>query len=194
MRGQMMVERHFSDTLVALCGEMKLSDIGVADVVAGSGMSRQTLYNHFDGLHDVVDYTAARALFAGLRCGSLFDGASIVGFYQFAYDCRQFYSQLPGFGRPGYGSYREKLVRWLRKKGYETYAPARMTGAERLRRMCQIDLYVAGSTEVAFTWMGAGCLLPIDVVAGSVIDMAPGFLREGNPEGILPLDPRDYPR
>lgn len=186
-----LVRHHYSDVLMKLCGDTRLNELKVSDVVGASGMSRQTFYNHFDGLDDLVTYTASRALTETEH--PLFDPRNILESYQFAYRHRSFFSQLPS--QTGYGTARDKLCRWLRRLAYERFAPEDMPATERLRRMTQMDLFLMGSTEVIFTWMGSGCILPIEVVAPAVIEMMPAcMIVPPQRLAAMPIDPLSYPK
>ena len=187
MQRQSLMRRHYAETLMGLCETISLADIKVSDIIEASGLSRQTLYNYFSGLDELFFFTASRC-FLDVAHPPL-DPRNIPESYVYAQEHRGFYMSLPS--QVEYGSFREVLDRWLRRRAYDLFVADELPKPERLRRVTQLDLFVCGSSEIAYNWMAAGMKHPIDLVTGAVVDMMPDFMRNA---GDIPFpDPLDYP-
>ena len=177
----------FGHALMDLCREQRLGSITVARLAEKTGLTRQTFYNHFSNIEDLTRYTGSRALIMGDNA-ILYEPEAIKRSYLYTVDHHEFYLQL--FAQTGCGSFQDVVVRWLKRKGYESFIHGGLTGADAVRRKTQIDLFQAGSVHVMFDWLERGMREPIDAVVGSVCDMMPCFMRN-EAQHIVSID---YPR
>ncbi len=53
-----LIKRHFAEVLMDMCETRRLDDVTVVELVAEAGMARQTFYNHFTDINDLICYTA----------------------------------------------------------------------------------------------------------------------------------------
>jgi len=164
----------FSNALMDLCAQRELGSITVACLAQHTGLTRQTFYNHFSNIDDLVYYAGSRHLITGEQ-SIVLKPSAIRKTYLYTFEHRDFFMQLSGQSGPS--SYQEAAVRWLKRKGYESFIREELSGAERLHRRTQIDLFQSGSAHVMFDWVARGMREPVDSVVGAVCDMLPGFMR-----------------
>lgn len=60
-----LMKQHLCDVLYGMCETRRLAEITLTDVAREAGVSRQTLYNHFIDLDDLICYAASRPLYSG---------------------------------------------------------------------------------------------------------------------------------
>lgn len=169
---QELVLGNYVHTLMDLCEQHELASLRVGDVIAASGMSKPTFYRHFSGLPMLVNFAASRSFLGGPH--PLFTSQNILDAYLFAGQHPGFFLQLPT--QEGALDFKETNHRWLRKKGHALYLANTLPAPERLHRMVQFDLFLAGSLDVMATWLVGRMRLPAAEVAGSVASMMPPFM------------------
>ena len=109
-----LVRRHYADVLLGLCKDHRLRDLTVADVVEAAGTARQTFYNYFSDLNDLICFTA----FLPMTDASdpFTDPNSTRRTHEVTMERRAFYCQLPQ--HMGQNNFWEALGDWLRKTYY----------------------------------------------------------------------------
>lgn len=164
----------FSTSLMELCREKPLAEITVAALAQNAGLTRQTFYNHFSNIDDLVYYAGSRHLIMDDKT-IVHSPACIRKSYEYVLEHKEFFTQLAVQSGPR--SYQERAVRWLKKKTYESDLNDSMTPAERLRAKTKIDLFHAGAAHVMFEWIANGFREPLEVLVDAVCDMLPDFMR-----------------
>ncbi len=171
---QEFVKGRYVQVLMDLCEDHELGSLRATEVIAASGLSKPTFYNHFSNLAELVNFAASRSY---LGTGTaLFTEDNIKASYDYALEHRSFFLQLPA--QQGFGSFKETSRRWLRKKGYALYIPACLPRPERLRRIVQFDMFLAGSLDVMETWLAGGMVFPAEEIVAAVVSMRPPFMKE----------------
>ena len=173
---------------MGLCEARRLADITVGDLVKAAGTARQTFYNHFSDINDLVCYAASFPLFGeGYACGDLSVARRAC---EQAIEHKAFFSQLAQ--HDGQNSFRATYNDWLKRKYYATFIDERMDASEKHRRRMAIDIWVVGSTEALLDWFASGMEAPLDCFMDALHDTLPAFMRD--PSRRTPMDGEDYPR
>lgn len=165
----------FCDALMQLCEEMPLGKITVTKVVQRAGTARQTFYNHFKDLNDLVSYLPINYLSS--RSTKPHDEDAVKRAYLFAVEHKPFFCQLPYHA--GQNNFRETFIAWIEEGHYQRYISNEMPPEERMRRMLAIDLYASGVTDLFLEWCKANLSWPLDIVLQVTMEAAPAFVTGG---------------
>ena len=183
-----LMRRHFSETLMDMCETRRLSDITVADLVERAGTARQTFYNHFSDINDLICYAGSLPVRSVSQPFADFEGTRRV--YALTRQHRAFFSQLPA--QVGQNNFWETTTAWLKRMYYERFLDDRMDPDELAYRKTCIDLYCSGSTAVTRAWCASGMEASDEAMARVMYAMTPPFAKDGV-DG-LPARVSDYPR
>lgn len=168
------MRRHLAETLMGMCEEgARLSSLTVSDVVARADIARQTFYNNFDDLDDLVFYTATLPMI--LETAPFADKEATRRLHERCVRHKAFFSQLPG--QTGQGSYRVRANAWLRKMYRERFVKPTLPAEERAYREACIDVYVFGSTAAFLDWCAGGLVTPVEAIVDALYDMTPAFAK-----------------
>lgn len=165
-----------------MCEEQCLSKITVTALVRESGTARQTFYNHFRDINDLVSYIPISYLLSDddLPINTV---ENVRHAFVFAQAHKGFFRQLPEHS--GQNNFRDTIVQWLQGLSYEHYVDDTLSDDKQLLQKLTIDVYVYGIVDVFLQWCSSGLEWPFEVVLEAVWDTAPNFLRE---QPILALD------
>lgn len=161
----------FALTLMDLCHERNLCNVRLQDVIVASGLSRQTFYNHFDNLDDLVDYAVSRPLFAG-KASPL--SASILASYKYVATYPDFFIQV--VRSTSCSGLSDAICDWLDKRACIEFIVPSLPEDEKIRRMVSITLFNAGCSRIAFQWVDGGMRIPVNLIVGTICSMIPGFM------------------
>ena len=187
---QEFVKGRYARVLMELCEDHDLASLRATDVIAASGLSKPTFYNHFANLSELVNFTASRSYLETET--NLFSESNIKASYDYALDHRSFFLQLPS--QQGFGSFKETSRRWLRKKGYALYIPPTLPRPERLRRIVQVDMFLSGTLDVMETWLAGGMVFPAEEIVAAVVSMMPPFMAGSDATAPDPAALNDFPK
>lgn len=169
-----LTRRHLAETLMGMCDEgAKLATLTVSDVVTAAGVARQTFYNNFADLDDLVFFTASLPM--TLSTGPFTDKEATQRLYERCLRHKAFFSQLPA--QQGPGGFRERNSAWMRRMYRERFVKATLPASERAYREACIDVYVFGCTEAFMTWCAEGLTTPVEALVAAVYDMTPSFAK-----------------
>lgn len=169
-----LMRRHLAETLMGMCEEgARLSSLTVSDVVAQADIARQTFYNNFDDLNDLVFYTGSLPLI--LETAPFADKEATLRVHERCVRHKAFFSQLPE--QTGPGSYRERTAAWLRKTYRERFVKPTLPAEERAYREACIDVYVFGSNATFLEWCAGGLVTPVEAIVDALYDMTPAFAK-----------------
>lgn len=183
-----LMKQHLSDVLMGLVETRRLTEITTTELIDAAGVARQTFYNHFSDLDDLICYTASRALLAGDQ--PIYAKENLRKTYEYALGHRAFFEQLPD--HTGYYGFRESTVRWLKATSYPIFIDDGMPAEERAYRKLRLDLYFVGEIDVVLEWFASGMEQPVDVLLEAVWDSAPAFMKRVS--DTTPSTVPDYPR
>lgn len=183
-----LVRRHYADVLMELCKTQPLRDITVSDVVTAAGTARQTFYNYFADLNDLICFAAFLPMASATD--PFTDAQSTRRTYEITLQHKAFFCQLPRHS--GQNNFWEALVAWLKQIYYERYLADDLPAEERdYRRIC-IDLYCTGSAAVFKDWCAEDMRVSIDAIVSMLYDMSPLFVKADLKR--MPERMHDYPR
>lgn len=170
---------------MGMCDEgALLSTLTVSDVVARAGIARQTFYNHFADMDDLVFYTASLPM--ALENNPFTDFDATLRLYERSARHRSFFVQLPN--QTGEKSFRVLANAWLRRTYRERFVKPTLPAAERAYREMCIDVYCFGCTEAFLSWCASGMKAPAEALVRAVYDMTPAFAKPERDQ--LPARPR----
>lgn len=179
MASKDLMKRHYSETLLAMCEEQPLSSVTVTALVARAGTAKQTFYNHFRDLSDLVNFIPReRLLHAGFVA---FSPSAILASYKFAAEHKGFFGALPKHG--GQNNFRDEFIRFSEEAAYKVFLTDGLTARERLERKLAIDLYTIGVVDHCLEWCSTGLEWDPEVLAHVHAQSAPAFMRENVDEG-----------
>lgn len=64
MTRRQVMKEHYAAVLMDMCETRRLVDITVTDVVEQAGTAKQTFYNHFADINDLICYVASKPIFS----------------------------------------------------------------------------------------------------------------------------------
>ncbi len=169
-----LVRRHLAETLMEMCDEgALLSALTVSDLVARAGIARQTFYNHFADMDELILYTAALPM--ALESNPFTDFDATVRLYERAARHKSFFVQIPN--QSGERSFRVYANAWLRRTYRERFVKATLPAEERAYREACIDVYVFGCNEAFLAWCASGMKAPAEALVRALYDMTPAFVK-----------------
>ena len=139
-----------------------------------AGVSRQTLYNHFIDLDDLICYAASRPLYSG-TCGFT-NPQNTERAYELSQQRRGFFTQLASHSSRN--SYRASYIKWVERLYGELTIYDSMPEDEREFRRLSITTYASGSIDLYFAWAATGMKAPTSVVVRALQAITPEFLQE----------------
>lgn len=172
-----LVKTHFANTILELAKTRDITKLTVKELVAAAGTARQTFYNHFDDMNDLICYVAILPFFSGEL--PVFSFENQLASVQFAYDRPEFFSQLAK--HTGRNSYRETFARQLRKVLGDIYLDEALDPEERRYREAAICLYCEGAVAMFIEWLGSGMEASVATIATALANGAPEFIRHSRP-------------
>lgn len=168
-----LVRQHYANVLMELCKTRSLTSITVSDIVQEAGTARQTFYNYFSDLNDLICFTAFLPM--AMSSDPFTDAESTRKAYELTLQRKTFFCQLPH--HVGQNNFWEALDAWLKDLYYERYLVDGLSSEERdYRRVC-IDLYCSGSAAVFKNWCAEGMTTSIDAIVAMLYDMSPTFVK-----------------
>lgn len=164
----------YCETLLRLCETQSLSKMTVTALIKETSTARQTFYNNFRDINDLISYIPINELSrTGFPINTV---ANIRHAFTFAQLHKGFFSQLPA--HVGQNSFRETIVEWLQAASYGQHLHAGLAPDERLLKKLEIDVYVYGIVDVFLQWCESGLEWPLEVVLDAIWECAPDFLRK----------------
>lgn len=183
-----LVRRHYADVLMGLCATHQLRDLTVSNVVTAAGTARQTFYNYFSDLNDLICYAAFLPM--ALSSDPFTDEESTRKTYEATLRHKAFFTQMPH--HTGQNNFWEALQTWLKRTYYDRYLlPTLSRQTYEYRKVC-IDLYCVGSAAVFKDWCATNMETPIDAIVAMLYDMSPVFVKDDLTR--MPSHVADYPR
>lgn len=162
----------FCETLMRLSEETPLEKITVTSIIKEAGTARQTFYNHFRDINDLVSYLPINHL--STHISEIYDMGGVAAAYRYAIEHKSFFRQLPYHS--GQNNFRESFIVWLEDSYYERYISNEMPPEERMRRMLAIDLYVSGVTDLFLEWCKSDLSWPLEIMLQVTEEAAPAFV------------------
>ena len=180
---------HLSNALMELCADRPLPEITASDVIARADVARQTFYNHFSDIDDLICYTATRALYSSKQ--PIYSKDNLRVTYEYAREHKPFFTQLKLHTGPN--SFRVAGLRWLEERSFELFAGPDLPEIEREYRRLRMHIYFVGETDAVLEWFAGGMETPpLETFLDAVWDSAPAFMKLASE--TTPSSYADYPR
>jgi AcrR family transcriptional regulator len=183
-----LIRRHFAGVLMDVCEARRLDEVTVVEVVEAAGVARQTFYNHFSDINDLICYTASLPILSNPNAAYT-DLDNLARMFDTARAHRGFFSQLPR--QTGQNSFRTAYNEWIKRQWYRMALTDDLTEEERAYRKARIAVYAEGTTAMLMEFFSSDMSTPNEVYLRAVERSRPTFMRETHvPRGI----PAEYPR
>lgn len=169
-----LMKRLYCETLLELCAEKPLGKISVSDVVARASTARQTFYNHFQDINDLISYLPINYIAQALP--DVYDRNAVLKAYTYAAENAQFFCQLPS--HVGQNSFRETFTAWMEQLYRDVFITDGLSAEEALQREIAIVQYSTGVVESFLEWCRRGLDWPVEVLVQVQDDALPDFVRE----------------
>lgn len=168
------VKRLYCHTLLELAEEKELAKISVTVLTERAGTARQTFYNHFQDISDLISYLPINYL--SEASAAVYDVDGVRAAYTYAQAHKGFFRQLPF--HEGKNNFQESFVNWMRESYRAQYVRADMPDGQRLRRELTIDFFAIGITGIFLEWCKADLSWPVEVLIDVQEAMVPEFIRK----------------
>lgn len=168
------MKRLYCETLLELCSEKQLAKITVSDVIAQAGTARQTFYNHFRDINDLISYLPINYIAQALP--DVYDRDAVFKAYSYAAENRQFFGQLPSHA--GQNSFRETFTTWMEDLYRKAFVTDELEASETIRREIAIVQYSTGVVDSFLEWCRRGLDWPVDMLVQVQDEALPAFVRQ----------------
>lgn len=169
-----LMKQHLCDVLYDMCDTRRFADITVTDVVRAAEVSRQTFYNHFIDLDDLICYAASRPLYSGIH--SFTSPQNAEDAYRLSLQHRGFFTQLAK--HESRNSYRASYIKWVERYYGELTVHDGMPQDEREFRRLSITAYASASIDLYFAWAASGMSAPLSTAIRALKEITPAFILE----------------
>ena len=169
-----LMKRHCREVLMDLCETHALNDITVAQFIEAAGIARQTFYNHFSDMNDLVAYAASYIVVDS--DDPLCSPASALNSYEDALRHRGFYSQLHTL--TGQNNYRDAMKRYLCETNYRLFLTDDLSPEERAYRKACIDIHYPATVDTFLNWAATGMETPVEIMVEALYNSAAPFIQE----------------
>lgn len=169
------MKKHFCETLIAMCEEQPLSTITVTALIKRAGTAKQTFYNNFKDINDLINYIPRTyMLLAGFDA---YTPAATMAAYKYASEHKGFFSALAKHS--GQNNFRDEFLSFAKHMEYRQFLTDDLSKQKRLERQLAIDCYTIGVVDHFLEWCAGGLEWPYDTLARIHADAAPAFMLEG---------------
>ena len=183
-----LIKLHFCNTLMGMCETRRLNDVTVMDLVKEAGMARQTFYNHFADINDLICYTASRPILSDPNV-SFNSVENLSRMFETARQHRGFFGQLPL--QTGQNSFRAAYNEWICRTWGARAVTDDLSETEQATRRAQIKVYAEGTTAMLMEYLAGDMSVPTDVYMQTVVLARPEWMRNYKVPAGTELD---YPR
>lgn len=160
----------FVDALFALSESKDINKITVQDVLDATGAAKQTFYNHFKDINDLIFY-AANAHFED-DYSRFYTEEGCIEIFEYSRRHKAFFSQLPR--HTGQNCFRETHLAWLKSIYYAEAFHG--TPCEMSLQKHQLDAYLYGIVDLFMDWCASDMTWPPEAIAKVIFDSKPPFL------------------
>lgn len=170
------VKTRYMEALFKPCELKPLNKVTVSDILRETGTARQTFYNNFRDINDLISYVFIYHFEKNLDVFNTREGS--LKSLEFAREHRALFSQLPH--HTGQNCYRDTHMRTL-KRGYYKLVFQTEEPPEDDPRKAFIDAYVYGCTDIFLEWCASNMTSPpdevvVDVYYGTRPDFLPPYV------------------
>lgn len=160
----------FANALFELCEAKDINKITVSDVLRATGAAKQTFYNHFKDINDLI-FFASMAHFEE-DYARFYTEQGCLDIFNYVKKHRAFFRQLPR--HEGQNCFRETHLAWL-KSIYYTEA-LQGEPCEVSMQKHQLDAYLYGIVDLFMDWCTSDMAWSPEAIAKVIFDSKPPFL------------------
>lgn len=175
-----LARRRYCDSLMLLCEQQKLASITATSVIREAGTARQTFYNYFSDINDLIGYIPIN--FMETFGNPTYFAETVYEAYRYAMDNKAFFCQLPFHS--GQNNFRDTFVSFMRDSLRASFVSDSMEESERIYREIAIEQTVIGVTDTFLEWCRNQMGWPVDILVRVQYDMSPAFVRDAQ---MLPV-------
>lgn len=174
MARQSLMKQHYCNTLLDMCEEVPLSRVSVVALIERAGTARQTFYNNFRDINDLIAYLPIS--FLESHAQGAHSSFAVRSAYEFATKHKGFFECLPQHS--GQNNFRSTFLDWMRGHYYAMFITEDLSPDEVVYRKIAIDEHCFGIVDVFLEWCSAQLSWPIDALLKAHVEAAPAFIKE----------------
>lgn len=172
----------YCEALLRMCETQRLGKITVTSLIKETGTARQTFYNNFRDINDLVSFIPIHYLTTGGVPINAIE--NIRHAFVYAQHHKGFFSQLPDHA--GQNNFRDTIVSWLQEASHEEHIDPSLPPDEQLLLKLKIDVYLYGIVDVFLQWCKTGLEWSFEVVLDAIWECSPAFLRKRPLQPAIP--------
>lgn len=161
----------FANALFKLSETKSINKITVSDVLRETGAAKQTFYNHFKDINDLI-FFASTAHFEK-DYSRFYTEQGCLEILSYAKDHKAFFGQLPH--HVGQNCFRKTHLTWLKSVYYAEVLHG--TPCETSIQKHQLDAYLYGIVDLFMDWCESSMAWPPEAIAKVIFDSRPSFLQ-----------------
>ena len=173
MASRDLMKKHYCEVLLEMCEEQPLSTITVTALIKRAGTAKQTFYNNFCDLNDLINYIPRTYML--LMGFTDYSPSATLKSYRFASEHKGFFSALAKHS--GQNNFRDEFISFAQHMEYRAFLTGDLSPQERFERKLAIDVYTIGVVDHFLEWCASGLEWPYDVLARIHMSFAPDFLK-----------------
>ncbi len=180
------IKSRYIAALLELCESKSLKKITVGDLLDATGTARQTFYNHFRDINDLIVHVSI--FFFEQNYQLFYSRNGSKGVFRYVMEHKDFFCQLPY--HDGQNCFRDSYLRWIKRSYYEVALEGVSHKDEYFRRKALIDAYLNGVVDLFLEWCESGMEWPSEVLIAVIFDTKPDFIPNEAPPDfeVVPLD------
>ncbi len=177
------MKKAYAQALLQLCEMKPLNKITVCDVIEATQTARQTFYNHFKDIKDLINYVPT--LFYEEYGHSPYSRDGVEAADQYVLEHKAYFSQLAK--DQGQNNFRETYTQWLREGMYDLlFTEEDYEAPDFLSKRLIVDVYIHGLVGIFLEWCASDMSWPLPVLLDVYEAAMPNFIRESHK--ILPSE------
>lgn len=167
------VAQQYCEALLEMCETRKLPEITVTALIERTGTARQTFYNNFHDINDLISYVPIN--FMGTYAQPPYFAKTVYEAYRYARKHKGFFCQLPF--HQGQNNFRDTFVAYYRDLLRKEFVTDDLPEAERLYRTIAIEQLIIGTIDTFLEWCRQQMAWPLDVLVRVHLEATPAFIR-----------------
>lgn len=172
--------------LLELAETKHLNKITVKDLLDATGTARQTFYNYFKDINELIAYVYV--YFFEEEYEKYFSPEGLKEVFERMKEYKAFYCQLPF--HHGQNNYAESHLRWMRESYYrDALSDLREGSEEYVRRKVAIDGFLYGAVWIELDWLREGMAWSAEAIIDFIFKNKPDFIMDepGPDFEVLPV-------
>lgn len=163
----------YCDAFLQLCETRDLSSITVTNVIEAAGTARQTFYNHFSDINELIGYIPIN--FLETYGHPIYFAETVYEAYNYALEHKGFFSQLPRHS--GQNNFRDTFLHHMREFLKSEFLRNDLDEQEQMYRTIAIEQTIIGVTDTFLEWGRGQMEWPVDMLVRVQYDTVPAFMQ-----------------